>query len=517
MLNFPLPYPDELLYSTIARAGIRHGLTSPKQLLDEVFNGNRKIVATLDLPNHLSSLTKQLPDRFTSEQLAYQHSLFPLYAPFIPEERRLRCMSWMENKSQGSVHLAMGVAASIVKTPEHIRYCPACLKEQRLKYGEYFWARIWQAPGVSCCPQHGRLLNSKFSRPQNERHQFWPATPEHCPLFRSKPASDKDRWIAGQAEILLNLPLGTSPSFNQWTEYYQRLAQNLDLTRGQYQIDHDKVTHLISSFWSPQYLRAIGLNTSNEDHCWLKGIFRKHRKSFSYLQHLMVHGALLPASWRIPEAIEEARSIVPTPSSTKPISISQNTPTNLSADQQKWLTLLSNLSAKQARSMSPALYARLYRGEKVWLTTVNKDHQHHPKPTRKSRINWRARDNEYVRQLRELNTFVTASREGPRRSRSFWLQRLHAPSTIAKQLPLLPLTSKLIQRYTETVADFQIRRLSSAYAHWKKYIGQPPRWRLLRDSGLSEQRLTPTARTFLTTLTELTDVPENTQNHRYQE
>ena len=37
MHNFPLPHPDELLYSSIARAGVYHGITSPKQLLDEVF------------------------------------------------------------------------------------------------------------------------------------------------------------------------------------------------------------------------------------------------------------------------------------------------------------------------------------------------------------------------------------------------------------------------------------------------------------------------------------------------
>ncbi|WP_197457606.1 hypothetical protein [Snodgrassella sp. CFCC 13594] len=35
MLNFPTPYPNELIYSTIARAGIHHAITSPKQLLED--------------------------------------------------------------------------------------------------------------------------------------------------------------------------------------------------------------------------------------------------------------------------------------------------------------------------------------------------------------------------------------------------------------------------------------------------------------------------------------------------
>ena len=33
MHNFPPPHPDELLYSTLARASVYHGITSPKQLL----------------------------------------------------------------------------------------------------------------------------------------------------------------------------------------------------------------------------------------------------------------------------------------------------------------------------------------------------------------------------------------------------------------------------------------------------------------------------------------------------
>lgn len=515
MLNFPIPYPDELLYSTIARAGIRHGLISPKQLLEEVFDGNRKVIATHDLPNHLNPLIKQLPSRFGIEQLAYQHTLFPLYAPFIPEQRRVQCLQWMEGQSQGSIHLAMGVAASIIKTPSHIRYCPACLKEQGRQYGEYFWERAWQVPGVNCCVRHGLLLNSKFTRPQKERHQFWPATPENCPLFPPKPASDTDKWIAEQAVVLLHLPPRTSPSLAQWTEYYRRLALDAGLTKGRLQIEHNEIAHRVLSFWPPQKLRAMGLSLKDEDHCWLRSIFRKHRKSFSFLQHLVVHGALRPASWNITEAIDEACSIA---LQEKHVNNAPDNPAKtiaLTTDQQHWLKLLSTLEAKAARKQHPALYARLYRAQRAWLTAVNKEHKRPTRPERKSRINWQARDAEYLRCLQELTTFVTATNDGPRRSHNFWLKSLKTPSTLEKQLAHLPLTRAFIQRYTETVADFQIRRLENTYADLKERMSQPPRWRLLRSSGLSEQRLTPAARTFLKALTENSDVTESSQNQRH--
>ncbi|MDP4490039.1 TniQ family protein [Pseudoalteromonas piscicida] len=57
MACLPVPYPDELLYSVIARYGVHAGITSPKQLLDEVFQ-NRQIIASVTFQGHLSSLSR---------------------------------------------------------------------------------------------------------------------------------------------------------------------------------------------------------------------------------------------------------------------------------------------------------------------------------------------------------------------------------------------------------------------------------------------------------------------------
>lgn len=89
MWNFPTPLTDELIYSTIARAGLHHGIQSPKQLLDEVFQ-DRKVVATLDLPSHLNAIVHLLErtGRFSLIDLIYKHTMFGLYAPFVQESHR---------------------------------------------------------------------------------------------------------------------------------------------------------------------------------------------------------------------------------------------------------------------------------------------------------------------------------------------------------------------------------------------------------------------------------------------
>ena len=36
--NFPAPYPNELIYSVIARYAVHNGILSPKYLTEELFN-----------------------------------------------------------------------------------------------------------------------------------------------------------------------------------------------------------------------------------------------------------------------------------------------------------------------------------------------------------------------------------------------------------------------------------------------------------------------------------------------
>ncbi len=55
--NFPIPYPDELIYSVIARYAIHNGILSPKYLTEELFN-NRNLTPTYDLPSHLDRLSQ---------------------------------------------------------------------------------------------------------------------------------------------------------------------------------------------------------------------------------------------------------------------------------------------------------------------------------------------------------------------------------------------------------------------------------------------------------------------------
>lgn len=183
MLGFPVPYPNELIYSTVARAGIHLGIGSKEALSNEVF-GNRKVIATLDLPCHLRLVADLYPEtlKLDVENLANRHTRFPIYAPFVNEERRLQCLlNWMSGVSQGAVHLALGVAASRFQQGQNLRYCPKCLDHQLSVHGEYYWHRQWQVFGADCCLDHGQLLTANVERHGYHRQEFFPGNAEKLP------------------------------------------------------------------------------------------------------------------------------------------------------------------------------------------------------------------------------------------------------------------------------------------------------------------------------------------------
>lgn len=501
MRNFPVPYSNELIYSTIARAGIYHGIISPKQLLDEVY-GNRKVIATLDLPSHLGILAKHLYQtrRYSVNRLIYEHTLLPLYAPFVGKKSRDEAIRLMEHKAQGSVHLMLGVAASRVKVDNRFRYCPDCVSDQLNKYGEAFWQRDWYLPALPYCSKHGALVF--FDRTVDDhRHQFWALSHTELPSGYSKNTIPKLRELAAYIVPLLDSPQARelSPSFEQWTIFYQRLAQNLGFTKGKH-IRHDLVAESVRFSLSDGVLEKLNLALEeNKEVCWLKSLFRKHRKAFSYLQHSIVWQALLP-DLTVIEVLQQANSIV-----VEPLIVTKyidNVPSSLeesSVKRKDWQQLVCKYQGiKYARKSleGGALYAWLYRHDRDWLINWNQKHKLE-RLTPVPRIDWSQRDRFVVRQLLRIIKHLDSNLDHPRVTSNWLLKKIPTGTSLAKNLHKLPLVSLCLKRYSEEIEDYQIRRISKAFIELKEENIELKRWRLLRRATLSKERITEEAQQFL--------------------
>ena len=493
MLGFPTPYPEELLYSTIARAGVHDGETSPKQLLDKVFN-NRSVIATVDLPSHIERLASQYRNSLGLDLkvLISRHTLWPIYAPFLPRERIRKLNRWMSGTSQGAAHLASGIAASRVKAKTNLYVCDECLKKQKSKYGECFWNRLWQVPLVKACSSHGPLYATNIELDGEHRHSHIPV--ESAQILEQVKTESADSSFSKQAEQLFQISY-EGISFSQWTEFYKQFASNWGFLRGG-RIDHARIHEVVLEYWGKIWLTEAGILPSGKETSWLRGIFRKHRKSFSFAEHIVVLSALSSGTIRISNAIAEASSMM---DRRKKTSVKEQELVNvneLSRDQIAWERLLEQNHPKGARQKNQALYARLYRQHRDWLLQIDSANRAENKPVNK-RVNWPIRDRQTAKELRDIYRTLSEDLYVPHLSKTFLIHQLKHRATVEKNLYRLPRCSALLSFYSESTDEYQARRLTRTYLEMKEKGLEIKRWFLLREAGLSDERMTDTVLALL--------------------
>lgn len=291
---FPTPYPDELLYSIIARFRVRAAILSPKMVMEDVFN-SRTATAIVDLPCNVKRLCFNLPvgSIFTPEYFIEKHTLFPLYKPFAYQERAQKVYSAMLGHYGGSIHSLFGTIASTVKYPIYLKFCPMCWEEEQKKYGEGYWHRLHQVPGVEVCPVHQVLLNdSTVAIRQFNKHEFLHASSSVCVL---KPTEVKYSTvmfkeligIATDIEWVLNNELWIKNLVWLQEQYIQSLITK-DLATAMGRVRQKDMIVAFRSYFGDDLLKKLQSSVTDANEVWISGLVRKPRKIFHPLRHVLM-------------------------------------------------------------------------------------------------------------------------------------------------------------------------------------------------------------------------------------
>lgn len=175
---FPAPYPDELLYSICARFSNLMQYRGKKSVVRDLF-GTENVMAVVDFPSHIDCLIAALPPgcNHTADTFINDHTLLPFYSPFLPLERLELVRRDMHGERGTTISTRIGTVASGIPLPRWLRFCPECVEEDRQNFGECYWHRVHQVPGVLVCPAHGdALLNSDApARNARTKYEFIPA------------------------------------------------------------------------------------------------------------------------------------------------------------------------------------------------------------------------------------------------------------------------------------------------------------------------------------------------------
>ena len=456
--QFPVPHVDELLGSVLARCISRQGIREDRVALELLF-GSRNIVPSALLQGHLSQLASNIKHLWPASpsKMIEDHSILPLFKPFVEPDRYSSICSELSFDKKSHSMLKVGITASSLVFPIYYRFCPLCFNEDMKQFAYSYWRRQFQLPGIHVCQQHRcMLVDSTYELKPCRRHTFIDASsistmsvPSAAKVLRST----KLLKLARNIEQLLHESYPyISPT--QWTSFYDVRLRDIGL-KGSKGVDHQMVERLCTQYWGKCFLAECGLELA-EGEAWLKIFFRKQRRHFSYLHHLLCLQALFP-NYQLDDAFRMASNIEVRTS--RRVYISSQSELRAPEYQAIWHRLrqrYTSLKAIRATREGARVYSWLYRFNNEWLK------KNLPSPLKNNAgrvINWKKRDVNLVRQLLKILRECEEDLSLPRMTQSWFISKLGMRWGIDKKISKLPLCKQFFIRYSETVAEFQIRRV----------------------------------------------------------
>lgn len=486
--QFPVPHDDELLGSVLARFISRQGIREDKVALELLF-GSRNIVPSALLQGHLSQLANNVQHLWpiASNEMIEKHSILPIFKVFVEPDRYSSICSELSHDAKSHSMLKVGINASSLVFPTYFRFCPVCFNEDMKQFAYSYWRRQFQLPGVCVCLQHRcMLMDSLFELKPRRRHTFMEAsTLTNMPIPFAAEVCQKPSLLelARNIEQLLHQSFSyVSP--DQWSAFYDARLREVGLKSSK-GVKHRQVESLFTQYWSLSFLRECGLGLC-EGVTWLQTFFRKQRKHFSYLHHLLCLQALF-SEWKLDDVFRIVSSIEV--KTVKRAYTSSQADLRASEYRAIWKDLRKDyvfLKEIRATREGARVYSWLYRFDHDWLKS------NLPAPLRNNVgrvVNWKQRDLALVRQLINIRKACEDDLSLPRMTPNWFISKLQLRWGIDKHLAKLPLCRLFFARYVETIEEYQVRRVLVIIVDCiNKDEPIPQAYEIERAAGLSEKR-----------------------------
>lgn len=535
---FPISYNNELLYSVLARYCIRSGNIKNIHNLEDIF-GKRSCIAVFEFASNLDMLIKNLPigSKYSSDYFIYNNTIFPLYVHFISKELADDIKEEMRGERGDKVYIKLGLIANSLKVNEYMMFCPECLMENMNIYGEAYWDRLHQIPGVQVCYKHKILLQkSTILIRGGNRQKFIPQTLENCIVYNenniSKEILEKMIWMAEDIEKLFAF----DSTFN--TDIIKKFREKL-IEKGYARLNNytnfKKLRNDFSEFYTDEYLNLIQSSVIHKERSWLTDIFYNKNRT-NPIRYLLLSRFL---GISVEELIENKIDIIKDESDFKNIweqniielakkgksirEISKeihsstktirkvfdklninmtyswrgggkytqieyiNTKEFLDLRNKKrvlWLELLKNNPGKsnnKLREIDKTTYRWLSKYDKDWLKENSSKFV-----TPKKRIDWNKRDEELIDNVKKIVNEMKSDKP----ERITWTNvgnKLGINGWFVKRKNNLPKTKEFLDGEIESIQDFQIRKINWAVKKLKEQGKEITLWNLVELSGVKEK------------------------------
>lgn len=291
---FPSLFHDELLYSGFARYHQRSGNRNCKDTLNELFN-NPTSSAISDFPSGLGILCEKIePSLYQPINLIYNHTLLPYYLPFMNEDQKNRIINQMIEGKSSSIAVSLGLAATKITETNFFRFCAGCYNEEIEQYGEAYWHRTHQLPGVFICPTHKSVLMESpipYRNKQN-KHLFYTLDDSTIKLSKElsilKQYEEQFIYIAEQSYRLLNDSdlLSGMDSFQKF--YHLKLHAEGYITNSK-RLRLQKLLPAFFTTFEREFLISLNSDFNEDDNdTWFHKVLRKPRVACHPIRHILL-------------------------------------------------------------------------------------------------------------------------------------------------------------------------------------------------------------------------------------
>ncbi|GEM_PF-6531043 len=162
---FTDPFPEESMYSVFGRLYRDGDYISHGNFFQEVFGKQTKEASPLFISG-ISTLLSNLPPchSYDAEYFIDRHTLLPSLRIFLPKNTYQDLYRRLVGEMTSGGLPGIGCAKLSYKSHEFLTFCPMCAESDDEVYGEAYFHRVHQFPGVFHCPIHNvNLLASKIT------------------------------------------------------------------------------------------------------------------------------------------------------------------------------------------------------------------------------------------------------------------------------------------------------------------------------------------------------------------
>lgn len=293
---FPIPYPDELLYSVMSRCCKHLGLDNMEGVQSYLF-GSKAIKPTIELPNRINFLveTTLLHLMCEAKQVVLEHTMFPYYAGFLGVEKRNKLLQAMLRDGPNKAFGQAGNFVRQVPSSSNLRYCPECIENDIRIYGEPYWHRIHQVPGIRVCPQHQLLLQERCVECQStfsDKKTGFFSLDDNCLnghfLGNHREIVNQKEYISYAEDAWRLLNTDKTYEGEELIKRFDTRLIELGYASIKGTVKQSQLRDDFIRFYTESYLNQIGCDIDESEGNWLFRAFRKNKSVQHPLRYLLV-------------------------------------------------------------------------------------------------------------------------------------------------------------------------------------------------------------------------------------